>query len=152
MTHEEKAKALFAEGYNCSQAVVLAFQEEIGLPTDLLARMASSLGGGMGRLREVCGAVSGMFVVCGFLRGYADPTATAEKAEHYARIQQLAAAFKQELGCNTIICRELLGAEGTDHNPTPSERTTAYYRRRPCGELVGVAARVLENYLQSDGK
>ena len=152
MTHEEKARALFAEGYNCSQAVVLAFAEEIGLPTDQLARMASSLGGGMGRLREVCGAVSGMFVVCGFLKGYDDPAATTEKAEHYARIQHLAAAFKQELGCDTIICRELLGEDGKDRSPNPSARTEAYYRRRPCGDMVGVAARVLENYLQSDGK
>ena len=152
MTREEMARAYFAEGYNCSQAVVLAFAEEIGLPPAQLAKAASSFGGGMGRLREVCGAVSGMFLVCGFLMGYDDPQASTEKAAHYARIQALAAAFKAEIGCDTIVCRELLGSEGKDTSPTPSARTASYYTRRPCGDMVGVAARVLENYLRENAK
>ena len=93
-----------------------------------------------------------MFLVCGFLMGYDDPQASTEKAAHYARIQALAAAFKAEIGCDTIVCRELLGAEGKDTSPTPSARTASYYTRRPCGDMVGVAARVLENYLRENAK
>lgn len=153
MTHEERARAYFLEGYNCSQAVALAFAEEVGLPTDTLAKLASSFGGGFGRMREVCGAVSGMCLVAGLLYGYSDPKATTEKSAHYARIQQLAAAFKAELGADTIVCRELLGgAEGRSTDPTPAARTESYYKKRPCADLVAAAAKVTAAYIAEEAK
>ncbi len=141
----EQAKAFFKEGYNCSQAVALAFCDEIGIERRKLLRMVSSFGGGMGRLREVCGAVSGMFFVAGALYGYDDPKDTQAKKEHYARIQELAAQFQVETG--SIVCRELLGLEGRDHSPVPSERTAEYYKKRPCQEMVAIAARLMETYI-----
>lgn len=103
----QEAEAAFREGYNCSQAVAVAFADRIGLEKDLAARLVSGFGGGFGRLREVCGAVSGMVFVANALSGYQDPKAAAEKAVHYAQIQKLAEAFRAETG--SIVCRELLG-------------------------------------------
>ena len=103
MGHGERAKQLFMEGYNCSQAVLGAFCEECGLDFKTAMKMSSSFGGGMGRLREVCGAVSGMFMVAGLLYGYDDPKGQAEKTEHYERIQKLAQQFREENG--SIVCR-----------------------------------------------
>lgn len=141
----EKAKALFEQGYNCAQAVVLAFDDLTGLDNKTAAMLASSFGGGMGRLREVCGAVSGTFAVAGILKGYDDPKANEEKAEHYAFIQSLAGEFKKENG--SYICRELLELPGAS-NPTPEERTAEYYLRRPCGEYVRIAATILAKSLE----
>ena len=106
MTHAEKARELFMEGYNCSQSVVGAFAQELGMEKETAMKLASSFGAGMGRLREVCGTVSGMFLIAGLAYGYSDPKAREEKAEHYKRIQTLAARFREKNG--TIICRELL--------------------------------------------
>ncbi len=141
----ERAKELFLEGYNCSQAVVGAFADRLPVEFDLLMKMASSMGGGMGRLREVCGAVSGMFLVAGFLKGYSDPKAKEEKAEHYRLIQALAEAFKNKNG--SIICRELLGETKTPVTHIPQERTETYYQKRPCKELVADAVEILEQFL-----
>lgn len=141
----EKAMALFEEGYNCAQAVFLAFADLHGIDTQTAAALSSSFGGGMGRLREVCGAVSGMFLTLGVLYGYDDPKAKEEKAEHYARIQEFAAAFEKENG--SIVCRELLGLCVKKEAPTPEARTKEYYQKRPCKELVGDAAELLENYI-----
>ena len=105
----ELARELFREGYNCSQAVTLAFADELetrGISREMAAGLASSFGGGLGRLREVCGCVSGMALVCGALEGYTDPKAAAEKQDHYKRIQKLVTTFKDENG--SYICRELL--------------------------------------------
>ena len=121
MTRREKAEALFVEGYNCAQAVAIAFEDAHGIDRDTLAKLSSSFGGGMGRLREVCGCVSGMFMVAGLLYGYEDPKAKEEKAEHYERIQKLAADFTDENG--SIICRELFGLTENKQTPTPEERT-----------------------------
>ena len=150
LTPEEysaKAKALFEQGYNCAQAVLLAFDDITQLDTMTAATLSSSFGGGMGRLREVCGAVSGMFMIAGIVRGYSDPKATTEKAEHYAFIQELAAEYKKENG--SIICRELLDLPGAE-SPVPEERTADYYRRRPCGEYVAHAALLLAKTLAAD--
>ena len=117
----EQAKAFFLEGYNCTQSVALAFGEETGIEKNTLLKTASSFGGGMGRMREVCGAVSGMFLVAGALYGYDDPKDLQAKKEHYARIQELAARFRARTG--SIVCRELLGLEGKDKSPVPRERT-----------------------------
>ncbi len=145
----DKARALFKEGYNCTQAVVAAFSDEIGMDKARVLRMSSSFGGGMGRMREVCGAVSGMFLVVGALYGYDDPKDLQGKKEHYARIQELAAQFRAENG--SIICRELLGLAGKDDSPVPSERTKEYYEKRPCPEMAATAARLVEQYVNSHG-
>ena len=144
--YAQKAMALFHEGYNCAQSVFLAFEDRYGIDRKTALMLSSSFGGGMGRLREVCGAVSGMFMVVGLLYGYDDPRDSEGKKELYQRIQTLAKAFEEENG--SIICRVLLGlGEGKD-SPIPEARTEAYYQKRPCGELVGIAAAILEDYLQ----
>ncbi|MCR5793344.1 MAG: C-GCAxxG-C-C family protein [Lachnospiraceae bacterium] len=142
----KKAMELFAQGYNCSQSVLLAFQEVHGLPEDIAAKLSSTFGGGMGRLREVCGAVTGGFMVIGLLAGYDDPKAFEEKKETYEKVQEFARRMEEENG--SIICRELLGLTEKKQAPTPEKRTDAYYKKRPCKELVGVAAAQLELYLK----
>ena len=146
--HGEKAKQLFMEGYNCSQAVLGAFCEECGLDFDTAMKMSSSFGGGMGRLREVCGAVSGMFMVAGLIYGYDDPTAQEEKAKHYERIQKLAEEFRKENG--SIVCRELLGLTEKKSEPKPEQRSAEYYKKRPCPEMVKMAAEIMEQYINQN--
>ena len=145
MTKYEKAVSLFKEGYNCAQAVVGAFEEEIGVEHNLLMSMASSFGGGMGRLREVCGAVTGTFIVLGALFGYDNPTASTEKADHYKNIQEFANRFKAENG--SYVCRELLGLQEKTSNHVPEMRTEQYYKKRPCAELCGISAEILEKLI-----
>ena len=149
MTRKEKEMAYLRQGYNCAQAVVLAFADLTDMDEATLSRMSCSFGGGMGRLREVCGTVTGMFLVTGLLRGY-DGAETGEvKAAHYARIQALAKEFERQNG--SIVCRELLALRQKHRDdPTPEARTEAYYAGRPCAELVGSAAEILENYLAID--
>ena len=142
----EIAKNLFLEGYNCSQSVFGAFADELGIDRETAMRLTSSFGGGMGRLREVCGAVSGMFMVAGLKYGYSDPHDKTAKAQHYKRIQDLAADFRSENG--SIVCRELLGLPSGPDSPVPAERTADYYKKRPCAELVKCAAEIMENYLE----
>ena len=141
------AKAYFEEGYNCAQAVLLAFCEETGLTKAQAARIAYTFGGGMGKLREVCGAVTGMFMVEGLLRGYDDPKAKEEKAEVYARVQALATSFKDKN--HSIICRELLLDTQTTPGSVPEERTKEYYERRPCGCYVEDAAKLIAEALNA---
>ena len=119
----QRAKALFLEGYNCAQAVAGAFAPEMGLSVDAAARLASGFGGGMGRMREVCGAVSGMTLAA----------------------SELAGRFRAENG--SIICRELLGLARPEGTPQAEARTPEYYKKRPCKELVGDAAEILEKYI-----
>lgn len=145
MTRGERAEALFKEGYNCSQAVVLAFSDVLGIDDKTAAMLSSSFGGGMGRLREVCGAVSGMFIVVGILKGYSDPKSGTEKTEHYALIQRLAARFREENG--SIICNELLGLSKKPSSPVPEKRTEEYYKKRPCAELCRIAADIVSEVL-----
>jgi len=145
--HSELAKELFKKGYNCSQAVFAAFCDETGLDMDTALKLSSSFGGGMGRLREVCGAVSGMFMVVGMKYGYTDPDDKIAKAEHYKLIQQLAKSFEDENG--SIICRELLGLSIKADSPVPEDRTDSYYKKRPCAELVGQAAMIVDEYIQN---
>jgi C_GCAxxG_C_C family probable redox protein len=140
-------KALFRNGANCAQAVVGAYAEECGLEFDQAMRLASSFGAGMGRLREVCGAVSGMLMVIGLKEGYCDLWSKEVKDQHYARVQALAAEFKSKTG--SLICRELLGLpEGADA-PVSEERTADYYAKRPCEAMVGLAAQIVENHLKA---
>ncbi len=165
MDRGELAREYFLKGYNCSQAIVLAFSDLTGLDGHTGAKLASSFGGGMGRMREVCGTFSGMLIVLGMLRGYdaAAETETENKKLHYARVQALAERFRAEFG--SIICRELLAGKakeemqkGTNANgeqvaamlsdsAVPTPRTEAYYKKRPCPDIVETGARMLERYL-----
>ncbi len=145
MDHAEEAKRLFLEGYNCAQAVFCAFCDLTGLDIDAAAQISSSFGGGMGRLREVCGTVSGALLALGMLRGYADPHDPAAKAAHYQRVQELARRFREKNG--TIVCRELLKDVPTTPGGIPEARTPEFYQRRPCLRLVGESAAILEEML-----
>ena len=139
------AKQYFEEGYNCAQAVLLAFCEETELTKDQAARLASTFGGGMGRMREVCGAVSAMFMIEGLVNGYSDPNAKETKAELYARVRLLADQFREKN--HSIICRELLIDTETTTGGEPQARTKEYYERRPCGCYVEDAARLIAEAL-----
>ena len=143
MDHSTYAAELFLEGYNCAQAVAVAFCDVTGLDEKFTARLASSFGGGMGRMREVCGAVSGMLMVAGLLYGYDDPKADAAKKELYKLVQAQAGAFREEVG--SIICREILKNPPSDPNPSP--RTAEYYAKRPCARMVFTAAQLLDEYI-----
>lgn len=149
MTKGEIAKQNFLNGYNCSQAVLLAFCEDFGIDKHTAQMFSAPFGGGMGRLREVCGTVSAMFMILGLARGDYNPGDNAAKKELYADVQQLAEKFKAENG--SIICRELLGLriKGKD-NPEPSIRTEEYYKTRPCPELCRYAADLIDEFLKAD--
>ncbi len=140
--------ANFKKGYNCSQSIILAFADLLPVDESFAMKMASSFGGGMGRLREVCGSVSGMFMVTGFLYGYDGPETGQIKADHYARIQELAHRFEEAHG--TIVCREMLGLSVRHDVPTPEKRTDEYYKKRPCAEIIGDAAEILDQYIQEN--
>ena len=146
MSKKDKAIELFCKGYNCSQAVLGAFCEDVGLDSETALKLSSSFGGGMGRLREVRGAVSAMFMIAGLKDGYSNPDAKEKKEEHYKRIQELAEKFKKKNG--TIICRELLKNVKTLEGNTPEARTKEYYKIRPCARFVGDAAEIMEEYLK----
>ena len=148
MTRREMAMANFKKGYNCAQSVVLAFQDLLPAEGAMLSKMASSFGAGMGRLREVCGSVSGMFMAAGLLYGYDGPETGEKKAEHYARIQELAHRFEEKHG--SIVCRELLGLIVKHDDTHPEERTEEYYRKRPCEEIIGDAAEILEKLIEEE--
>ena len=143
MDHTYQAAQLFLDGYNCAQAITVAFSDVTGLDEKLSARLASSFGGGMGRMREVCGAVSGMLLVAGVLYGYDANDDDASKKGHYTLVQELAARFREEVG--SIICRELLKNPPSDPAPTP--RTAEFYQKRPCARFVMLAARILDDYI-----
>ncbi len=147
MDYSQRAMEYFHQGYNCAQSVMAAFSSEMGMDFDTAIKVSSSFGGGMGRLREVCGAVSGMFMVAGVVCGYANPDDNAAKSEHYKLIQQLAAQFKAQNG--SIICRELLGLNKGADSPVPESRTPEYYKKRPCAELVGIAAKIIGDYIDN---
>ena len=149
MTHEEKALQYFTEGANCAQAVVLAFKDELGMDEKTAARLASSFGGGIGRLREVCGAVSGMMMVYGLLKGYDDLKDPDAKKAHYANVQALAAKFREENGA--IVCRELLELRKNEQNdPSPTPRDAKFFHSRPCMGFVQSAARILDEALKTE--
>ena len=144
MDHGTYAAELFLRGYNCAQSVMVAFCDLTGLEEAFAAKMASSFGGGMGRMREVCGAVSGMLMVAGLLYGYDTPGDDVSKKALYGTVQELSGRFRQEVG--SIVCREILKNPPSD--PTPSPRTEEYYRKRPCARMVYLAASILDRYLE----
>lgn len=154
----EKARRLFKEeGYNCCQAVVLAYNDIFGLDDKLAASLASGFGGGMGRMREVCGSVSGMVFLSGLISPADDPSVKAGRTANYALVQEMAGKFKEING--SIICKELLGlvpmgssCQTPKESPEPSDRTEEYYRKRPCEELVGISARIVGEKLLNQDK
>lgn len=146
MTKSQLARDYFLNGANCAQAVLCAFADECQLDETSAMRLASGFGGGMGRMREVCGAVSGMILVANILHGNTDPKDKAAKDAHYALIQRLAEKFREQNG--SIICRELLNLEGHGaDSPVSEARTGEYYKKRPCAELVALAAGIIETEL-----
>lgn len=143
MNHRELAEQNFEAGYNCAQSVLLAFSDLTGLEDKTALAISSSFGAGMGRLREVCGTVSGMFMVAGLL--YGGKTSQEEKAAHYERLQLLAARFREKNG--SYLCRELLAGVPVTSGAAPEARTAEYYKTRPCKHLCGDAAELLEQYI-----
>lgn len=146
--NEQIAREYFTSGYNCAQSVFLTYAEKYGFDKDTALKLSSSFGGGMGRMREVCGAVSAMFMIAGLENGYSENNNDEIKAEHYTRIQNLANEFKKKNG--TIICRELLGVDADD-NPIPSKRTSQYYEERPCEEFIADACKILDEFINKKG-
>ena len=138
MERVQRAEQLFHEGRNCAQSVFGAFAGEYGLDDGTAARIACGLGGGVGRTRETCGAVTGAALVLGLRFG-------ADKAAVYPQVQEFCRRFKEE--CGSVVCRELLEGTGATEGGAPEERTEGYYRRRPCVELVKTAVRILESIL-----
>lgn len=144
MGKADEAWALFMDGCNCAQAVACAFADEMGMPANQVRQLVCGFGAGVGRMREVCGAVSGMAFVISAI--YPE-----DKGSVYARIQAVAEPFRAQAG--SVVCRELLGLEGEGpSSPTPEARTAAYYESRPCPNLVSLAAGILEDYLHAEGK
>ncbi len=144
-SNPEKALRLFKSGYNCSQSVLAVYCERLGLDMDTALKLSSSFGGGMGRLREVCGAVSAMFMIAGLKSGYTVPVNITDKGVHYELIQELARKFKDKNG--SVICRELLGLELIHDDPMPEKRTKEYYKKRPCTEIVCSTAEIIDEVL-----
>lgn len=141
--YSDKAVENFKQGYNCAQSVFLAFAEDFGFDKETALKLSSSFGGGMGRLREVCGAVTSMFAIAGLKKGYTSPTDDNAKMLHYELIQELAKSFKDKY--KSIICRELLELpEGSD-SPIPSTRTEEYYQIRPCENFIRHASEIIES-------
>ena len=144
-----KARRLFKEeGYNCCQAVVLAYNDVFSVADDIAAALSSGFGGGMGRMREVCGSVSGMVMLAGLMAPAADPSIKVDRTRNYALVQKMAEEFRAQNG--SIVCKELLGLvpmgsgqAASKESPEPSDRTPEYYKKRPCEELVGIAARIV---------
>ena len=145
MTRRELGEGYFKKGFNCAQAVALAFVDKIGLDENSVAKLSSPFGGGFGRMREVCGAVSGMVLVLGFVEGNGMDSTDEKKMELYQKVQLLMKQFKEKNG--TYICRELLALPEVNSEPTPEKRTEKYYAKRPCALLVGDACDILEEYL-----
>ena len=148
--HAELAKQLFFKGYNCAQSVFCAFTDVTGSDIDTSARMASSFGAGLGRLRETCGVVSAAALVLGIVKGYDDPANYQAKKDHYALVREYADRFRAENA--SINCRELLTLAGLnpESGGEPEQRSEEFYRKRPCPQLVYNAALILDEMIQKD--
>ena len=142
MNEKQKAAELFLEGYNCSQAVFTAFSHRFGIDEETAKRISAGLGGGVGRMREVCGAVSGAAMVIGSIVSATDGKDTQSKKENYELVREFAQRFKDIHG--TVICREMLKiAADKKETATPDSRTADYYKNRPCLKVVEDAAEIL---------
>jgi|SRR5574344_188479 len=136
----KRAVDLFEQGYNCSQSVVMAYADRYDIDINTAAKLATSFGGGMGRLREVCGAVSGMFMVLGLEYPFLDTNNKASKNENYRKVQETAAEFKTAMG--SIICADLLSKKREPQHYESADRTKEYYATRPCARCVAIAAEI----------
>ena len=150
---QERAEKFFMEGYNCCQAVLLAFQDILPVDRSALLRVASGFGGGIARMREVCGTVSAMAMIAGFLSPAEEPSNMQQRRDNYALVQRFAQAFKEQKG--SIVCREILGLRKPEpgapmESPMPSARTPEYYKTRPCATTVGIAARIVADYIKDE--
>lgn len=143
--HEKSARKMFQSGYNCAQSTFCAFCDDLNMDMETSLKLTSSFGGGMGRLREVCGAVSAMSMIAGLKHGYTSNNDDILKEQHYRLIQELAHEFKQKHG--SIICRELLGLSEGEDSPIPAKRTESYYKTRPCEEFIADAVKIIEKRL-----
>lgn len=144
-----RAKEYFNKGYNCAQSVALAYADITDLDEQMVATITASFGGGMGRLREVCGAVSGMAFLASFISPCPTADNAAAKKQNYTLVQEFAESFRKQNGA--IVCRTLLGLDRPKDEPTPSARTAEYYKKRPCADLVYDAALIIGEYL-ANGK
>lgn len=144
----DNAVNYFKQGYNCSQSVVAAFADLYGLKQDLALKVASSFGGGIGRMRETCGAACGLFMLIGLDCGSTDGKDNSSKSHNYAMVQKYAQQFKEQNG--SIICAELLGLKERPISPQAETRTKEYYKKRPCVEMVRCAAKLFREYLQNE--
>ena len=142
----DKAKRMFLEGYNCSQSVVVSFCDLFDVDEETALRMSASFGGGMGRMREVCGAFSGIIMVLGLFAGQVEGSDQEAKKENYRLVQEAADLFRKENG--SIICREILGLEKAEGTYGPAPRTEEYYKKRPCPETIRGAAQILIDMLE----
>lgn len=143
-----QAVANFNAGYNCSQSVFLAYSDVFELDLDIARKMSVSFGGGMGRMREVCGTVSAMAMLAGFKYPVLDANDQVARAKNYQIVQKMAELFKEKH--ETIICRSLLGSLNTGTTPIPEVRTKEYYTKRPCGRFVVDAARIAGKMLKGE--
>ena len=150
MNRAELAKENFYAGLNCAQSVFMAFYDLTGMDRRTAMKVSAPLGGGVGRMREVCGCVSAMSMVLGLLFYDAEHPTTEEKRALYALEQELAARFRGRFG--SIVCRELLKGVTSDDSPVAEERTDAYYKKRPCPDFCAEAAAMLESFLREKGK
>lgn len=146
MTRKEQAINYFKEGYNCTQAVVLAFKDLLTIDASELCKIASPFGGGISRMRETCGAVTGMVLVLGNLLGYSTPETSSVKKELYEKTQEILKIFENKYG--SLTCRVFLNVNVKHDDPTPSVRDHSFFEKRPCPELIGGAAEILDNFLE----
>ena len=148
----DRAMSLFRQGYNCCQSVILAFSDLLSgdIREEQLAVLGSGFGGGMARMREVCGSFSGAVMMAGFISPASDPSVKESRRDNYALVQKFAEEFRR-LNGGSIVCRELLGLTQTaKEGPTPSERTPEFYRKRPCEQIIGNAAFIVAERILSD--
>ena len=148
----DRAMSLFRQGYNCCQSVILAFSDLLSddITEEQLAVLCSGFGGGMARMREVCGSFSGAVMMAGFISPASDPSVKESRRDNYALVQKFAEEFRR-LNGGSIVCRELLGLTQTaKEGPTPSERTPEFYRKRPCEQIIGNAAFIVAERILSD--
>lgn len=145
----EKAVELFKEGYNCSQSVVAAFADLYGFTPEQALKVSASFGGGIGRMRQTCGAACGLFMLAGLETGCTEGKNREGKEANYKVVQELAEEFRKRNG--SLICAELLGLSKTAPTPaTPEARTAEYYKKRPCVKMVEEAARIWCEYLSTN--
>ena len=150
MTRKEQAIEYFKQGYNCSQAVVLTFKDVLTIDAEELCKIVSPFGGGLSRMRETCGAVSGMVLVLGNVIGYSTPEMGEKKHELYKNTQEILKIFEKRYG--SLTCRVLLNLSVQHDDPKPSPRDHDFFNKRPCPELIGGAAEILEEYLIKIGR